>query len=104
MTTQVRIREEAEIDLSDAVNWYENQRLGLGQDFLDQFQTVLEFLADQPAQFPMVHSDDRRALLGRFPFGIFYSVKNDFILVLAVMHARRNPQNWKNRNRSAASD
>jgi hypothetical protein len=36
MRLPVRIREEAEVDLSDAAIWYEQQRVGLGQEFLDQ--------------------------------------------------------------------
>ena len=38
MTVEVRLRPEAEQDLSDAATWYEEQRPGLGQRFLDGAQ------------------------------------------------------------------
>jgi plasmid stabilization system protein ParE len=40
MTVEVRLRPEAERDLADAAGWYEQQRAGLGQQFLDETQTV----------------------------------------------------------------
>ncbi len=97
MTLPVRIREEAEVDLSDAAIWYEQQRAGLGQEFLDRTLSVLESLPDHPTQYPIVYNNVRRALLGRFPFGIFYGVENEFILIYAVMHARRHPRRWQGR-------
>jgi len=51
MKLPVRIREEAEVDLSDAAIWYEQQRAGLGQEFLDQALSVLDSLPDNPSQF-----------------------------------------------------
>jgi len=97
MRLPVRIREEAEVDLSDAAIWYEQQRLGLGQEFLGQVQSVLDSLPDHPNMYPVIHKTVRRALLGRFPFGVFYSVERQFILVYAVMHARRHPHRWQGR-------
>lgn len=97
MKLPVRIREEAEVDLADAAIWYEQQRAGLGQEFLDQAQSVLDSLPEHPNLYPVVHKTIRRALLGRFPFGVFYSVESEFILVYAVMHARRHPRRWQGR-------
>jgi plasmid stabilization system protein ParE len=97
MKLPVRIRDEAEVDLSDAAIWYEQQRVGLGQEFLDQALSVLETLPDNPNLYPVIHNNVQRALLGRFPFGIYYSVQSEFILIYAVMHARRHPRMWQNR-------
>jgi len=97
MTLNVRIREEAEIELSDAAIWYEEQRPGLGHEFLDQVLSLIHSLPDHPLQYPVLHKDVRRALLGRFPFGVFYAVKSDYIIVYAVMHASRHPRRWQSR-------
>jgi hypothetical protein len=35
MTVEVRLRPEAEQDLAESAAWYEQQRTGLGQQFLD---------------------------------------------------------------------
>jgi len=36
----------------------------------------------------------RRTLLPRFPYGVFYTVKNDLVYVLAVIHHARQPRRW----------
>ena len=97
MSLQVRIREEAENDLSDAAIWYEQQRSGLGQEFLDRVLSILDSLSNYPLQYPVIHKNVRRALMGHFPFGIFYSVQSEYIIVYAVMHASRHPGRWQSR-------
>jgi hypothetical protein len=37
----------------------------------------------------------RRCRVQHFPFGLFYQVHNDEILILAVMDLRRDPKRWE---------
>jgi hypothetical protein len=48
-------------------------------------------------QFPIVTTDIRRAILRRFPFGIFFIVENESATVLAVTHLHRHPASWQGR-------
>jgi plasmid stabilization system protein ParE len=73
MTVEVRLRPEAEQDLADAAAWYEEQRPGLGRQFLDETQVLLSAIAERPLAYHVVHRATRRALLQRFPFGVFIS-------------------------------
>ena len=98
MTLELRLRPEAEQDLLDAATWYEEQRQNLGHQFLDETLTAFAVIADAPQMYPEVHHDVRRALLSRFPFGVFYRVERDVITVLAVMHASRDPKRWRSRS------
>jgi len=97
MTLEVRLRAEAEEDLADAAAWYEEQRPSLGKEFLDCVLSAFESIAERPRMYPTVHRGTRRALVQRFPFGIYYCIKKDSIVVVAVMHASRNPGLWKQR-------
>lgn len=97
MSLPVRIREEAEADLADAAAWYENQWPGLGDAFLAEIEAAPERLANNPQQYPVVHRQTRRALIHRFPFGIFFRTLEGEVVVIAVMHARRSPRQWKTR-------
>ena len=65
--------------------------------FLDEVITLLQSIQHQPLAYPIVHRDTRRALTSRFPFGVFYRVESEFIVVLAIMHASRHPRRWKKR-------
>jgi toxin ParE1/3/4 len=50
-----------------------------------------------PNQYPVVHRNVRRALVRRFPYGVFYVVEGQRIVVLAVFHGSRDPSQWKSR-------
>ena len=47
--------------------------------------------------FPAADGAIRRAMLSRFPYGVFYVVRGQTVRVLAVMHTSRDPQTWKTR-------
>jgi plasmid stabilization system protein ParE len=93
----VRLRRPAEEDLAVASSWYEQQRKGLGQEFLDQAMLVLDAIAERPLLYPEVHRNARRALMARFPFAIYFRVEAEEIVVVAVMHGSRHPLRWQSR-------
>lgn len=95
--TEVRLRPEAEQDLLEAALWYEANEPGLGGQFLDQVQATLAALADQPAAYAVGHNSVRRALVRRFPFGVFYMIEDDGALVIAILHGSRHPRTWRER-------
>ncbi len=95
---EVRLRPEAELDLEDAALWYEEQSTGLGHQFLDEAMTSLSAIAESPLLYSVVHRNTRRALMHRFPFGIYFRIESNVVLVMAIMHGSRNPQRWKSRD------
>jgi len=88
---------EAEWDVEEASVWYERQAQLLGQQFLDELLTTLDAIEMNPARYPRVHPDVRRALMHRFPYAVFFVEERERIAVIAVMHGRRNPRDWKAR-------
>lgn len=97
MKRTLLIQPEAERDLAEGLAWYEEQRPGLGQEFIMGVEAALETIECHPESHPRVHGDTRRALLRRFPYGVFYLLEPDRIIVLAVMHAARDPRQWQKR-------
>ncbi len=97
MTFEVRIRPEAEQDMTEAASWYEQQQRGLGQDFLDEVLAAFMRLAETPLGYELVHRSARRALLRRFPFAVFYSFEEGVVLVVGVLHGSRHPRHWMRR-------
>jgi plasmid stabilization system protein ParE len=74
VTVEVRLRPEAEQDLAEAARWYEEQQPGLGLDFLDEALATFSTIAERPLASATVYGSLRRALLHRFPFGVFSSL------------------------------
>jgi len=87
----------AENDINISKNWYDLQKENLGSDFILEVDNTLQNIVENPRQFPRVKGKIRRAVLSRFPFGIYYFIKNDIINVFAVFHFSRNPSIWKQR-------
>ena len=97
MTLEVRLRPEAEDDLAEAAIWYEEQQAGLGQRFLDAAAATVSRISTLPLAYPTVYESTRRALLQRFPFGVFFQVEEERIVVIAVLHGSRHPRAWRQR-------
>jgi plasmid stabilization system protein ParE len=93
----VLIRPAAAADIEDAFQWYEGQRIGLGIDFRSELRATIDRLAANPLLYQVIHRDTRRALLRRFPYGVFYRVYPEAIIVVAVMHGRRATRRWQSR-------
>lgn len=98
MSLQLVIRPAAEADVAEAYEWYEARRKGLGDDLLLSIEATLAAICERPGSFPIVHRNIRRALIRRFPFGVFYLLDESKITVLAVFHARRDPKQWQSRS------
>ena len=99
MTARVRVRPEAEADLADAYHWYEESRQGLGARFLKAVRSSLRAIASHPEAYPTIHLGIRRLLLRRFPYGLFYHVTEEEVVVLACFHIARDPKAWQDRTR-----
>jgi toxin ParE1/3/4 len=91
------IKPKAEEDLAEAYDWYEEQRIGLGDELLLCVESAIESARRNPELFPAVRRDVRRALTRRFPYGVFYVVESDRIVVLAIYHSSRDPRGWQRR-------
>jgi toxin ParE1/3/4 len=72
MTQRLVVRSAAEADIVQAALWYEQRAAGLGSEFLRAVDVVLAEIAPTPERFPVVHQTCRRALLRRFPYGIYF--------------------------------
>ena len=94
---QVIVRVDAAADVDEAYRWYEARRTGYGEELLVQIGALLEQISELPEAFPIIHRQTRRALLPRFPYGIFYRLVDDIVVIVGCMHGRRHPRRWKRR-------
>jgi toxin ParE1/3/4 len=87
----------ANADLKTTAHYYEDQRQGLGQEFLADFDETIARIVAYPLAAPIVDQQTRKAKLENFPFDVFYTLREEDITVVAVMHRRRHPDSWKKR-------
>jgi toxin ParE1/3/4 len=91
------VRPEAEAEMAEAFDWYEERVSGLGSEFLLCVDAMFSSILRSPEQFPRVHVIARRALTRRFPYEIFFVEDEQRVVVLSVFHAKRNPKRWQER-------
>lgn len=86
----VVVLEDAADDLADGIAFYEAQESGVGQYFFDSLLSDLDSLR----LYAGIHRKDfgfYRMLARRFPFAIYYDLKNGIVRVAAVLDMRRDP-------------
>lgn len=92
----IQILDEAEADIKRGMKFYEAQSIGLGSYFLDSVLSDIESLYI----FAGIHikvKDYHRLLSKRFPYSIYYKIKNKDILIYAVLDCRQNPKTTTDR-------
>ncbi len=70
---------------------------GLGYDFLLQIDAGLGFIERNPEVYPPDYKETRKHVINRFPYKIIYLFEKQRIIVLAVIHGKRNPESIKKR-------
>ncbi len=92
----VKLLTEAEIEISEACKWYEEQQPGLARKFLKEIDHYLNLIAENPLQFVIKFSYRYRFVtLKVFPYFIVYRVEEESkaVYVISVFHISRNPVN-----------
>lgn len=87
----------AETEMIEASRFYEARSEGLGLEFLDGVQRVIDALREHPRLGQSVGRGFRRAVLRRFPFSLIHSEEADEIVIIAVAHQKRRPYYWRGR-------
>ncbi len=97
MSFPLRFHPAVRSETDAAYRWYEQQRAGLGTEFLDEVESVLNEITANPARYGFAVDDIREGPLPRFPYAIYYRVKSNHIRLLAVYHTWRDSSVWQSR-------
>jgi plasmid stabilization system protein ParE len=95
VTPRLSLRAEARADIREARRWYAERGAGLGAEFLRAVRATLAAIERSPGQFPVARGEVRRALVRRFPYGVYSIPETERTVVVAVLHGRRDPQVWQ---------
>ncbi|WP_367079223.1 type II toxin-antitoxin system RelE/ParE family toxin [Luteitalea sp.] len=96
MPLQVVFRPQAAAEAVEVQEWYETRSSGLGDQFGEALEELVERIANLPAAFPRVHGATQRAVLRRFPYAVYFRVASGSVVVLSI-HGRQHPSRWQRR-------
>ncbi len=88
---------EALNEYAEAVEYYTELRVELAQAFINAVENAVYRIRKSPTLYTAIDEDVRRCMVRKFPYGILYTIEQDYILILAVMHCNREPSYWKSR-------
>lgn len=94
---KVRLFAEAKAEISEAADFYEQQRNGLGRAFIEATHVATTQIQTMPKIGACIYKDARRVLLKRFPYAVIYTIQDNEVIILSVMHHHRHPDYWKSR-------
>jgi plasmid stabilization system protein ParE len=97
MASRFLIRPEAQVDIEESALWYEDQQPELGELFTRELFELMARISEAPLQFPSIGASTRRGLLHKFPYAVYFLLEEDRVVIIAVLHQRRNPSVWKRR-------
>ena len=95
--TRIRLLPEAEEELQAAARFYEALQSGLGLALLQEVRRANERIAERPKASRVERGDIRVRSILRFPYRLYYRVRSDEIVIVAIGHRRRRPRFWRGR-------
>lgn len=100
MSWTVRLTAEAEADLQKSHDYYERQGTGLGQRILNDVRHSLDVLEEMPTIFGEILPGVRFQVVDPFQQVVYYVVLGSTVHVIGVIHAKRDPEIWKERRKA----
>ena len=94
MAADLLVSPRANDHIAEAAEWYDSKQEGLGDQFLASIEHCLAQICDHPQIYMTVDNINRRALLERFPYAIYFSFENNLVIVHGVCHTARNSSKW----------
>lgn len=95
MTYTLRFLPELEEDVIAGYAWYEGKVPQLGEEFLRMFYACAGGILRNPLLYPKVYREFRRRLLRRFPYALYFRIKESEIIVFGLFHCARDPRSIK---------
>ena len=89
--------EIAQIELDDAIEYYNYEVPRLGDAFLTEVLNALDRIGEFPEAWQACSKRTRRCQTRRFPYGIIYQIREKEVLVVAIANLHRKPDYWKDR-------
>ena len=94
---KVTYLDAAHAELQEAIEYYNEQRAGLGFEFSDEVKQAIGRITNYPNAWTPLSERTRRCQAHRFPYSIIYEVRMEVIIIVAIQHHKRKPQNWRKR-------
>ncbi len=86
-----------DLELQDAIEFYDGQMAGLGDRFYTCFLGTVQHIKNSPELWRKVGKNTRRINVSGFPYLVLYVVDQENVFITCVAHQHRDPLYYVNR-------
>lgn len=94
---EIRLLDVAQQELDEAVEYYNRESSGLGDQFLLEALAAFERIRKFQRAWHPYTENTRRCQTHRFPYGVIYQILESEILIVAVANLHKRPGYWADR-------
>jgi len=84
----------AQYELNQAIEFYEEQLIGLGILFRNEIFEAIDFICLYPEGYQFITKHTRKCPLRKFPYLILYGIIDNTIIISAIAHQHRHPRSY----------
>ncbi|HWD92850.1 MAG TPA: type II toxin-antitoxin system RelE/ParE family toxin [Verrucomicrobiae bacterium] len=88
---------EAIREFEEAAKFYRARGRNLAIRFSREIQKTIARLVAHPDRWRILEHDIHRCLVNVFPYSVLYTIEPDYVLIVAIMHNKRQPGYWRSR-------
>jgi toxin ParE1/3/4 len=92
MGFKLKLSTQAQLDIWDIIDWYENKQPGLGERFDSDLISIFYKIAENPTLYSYYQKEFRRAVLKNFSYLIIFKVTQNEVVVYTVVYGGRDPK------------
>jgi len=106
MRFKLIVSDDADIDIEQAMDYYESRQSGLGARLVLSIKACLKLIIKNPFAFVTIYHSIRKANIKKFPYSLFYLIDEEakLVTIIAVIHGHRSEELWKQRIDDILSD
>lgn len=93
----IELSDEAEEDFDKSYEYYADKSEKVADNFYKQVDSSLNKISKNPLAYQEEHKSVRKYVMKKFPYIIYYQIKQVVVKVIAIFHSSRNPEIWKER-------
>jgi plasmid stabilization system protein ParE len=91
MGFSIEIRQLASLDIVEAFDWYESQKMGLGEEFLESLDEFFKSLLSNAHAYSYYKKPIRQGRLKRFPYMVVFETAEEHVIVYSVFMTGQDP-------------
>jgi plasmid stabilization system protein ParE len=97
MADRLRFHPLVAQDLHDAIDWYDNISVELGNRFRTLVNDRFDEIERMPSSFAIAFDEIQFARIRKFPHIVLFHRIGEIVQVLGVFHGASDPEKWRQR-------